>query len=434
MLVFRRWLIAAVALLACAAAVMAQPALTTIQDVLYKADGSRFNGTVTIAWSNFQAGNTPVAAQQTTLNVVNGVLKVRLTPTTTASAGAQYNVTYQSQGKVQFTEAWAVPPSTTPLRVRDVRVSTGTVVGPAAVNSPILITDVTGLSTELAARPTKGPGYAPARAAVINFGGLVEGAQGDPADCVRVDGSSGPCGSGGGGLTPLFADAEIPSGTVDGINLVFTLQNAPSPASSLLLTRNGLVMQRNVDYSLSGSAISFFLGSVPSQGDLLLASYRYADPSNPLSTMAGAQVICSSTGTSTSSVTSVRLGSCTMPAGLLQSGDRIEVTFQYSHEGTSAGVGMDVRWGATSIAARSAGASETFLTGRGGLGLNSAGAAWNMQSWGDTLAFTAAGGSASDPYAGSITLDFRGQIASTSADTITLRSFSVVRYPAQSNP
>ena len=47
-------------LLACfgPASLPAQPPLTLIQDVLYKADGSRFNGFVQISWNSFEAGDT----------------------------------------------------------------------------------------------------------------------------------------------------------------------------------------------------------------------------------------------------------------------------------------------------------------------------------------------------------------------------------------
>ena len=45
----RRLLVAA-ALSICP--VLAGPPLTTIQDVLYKADGARFNGTLTISWTH----------------------------------------------------------------------------------------------------------------------------------------------------------------------------------------------------------------------------------------------------------------------------------------------------------------------------------------------------------------------------------------------
>ena len=75
----------------------AQPALTTIQDILYRADGTRFSGTMFVNWSSFLAGDTSnIATANITLPIVNGVLNVRLVPTTTASAGAQYKVTYRA--------------------------------------------------------------------------------------------------------------------------------------------------------------------------------------------------------------------------------------------------------------------------------------------------------------------------------------------------
>jgi hypothetical protein len=128
------WLVAAAAMLA------GQPALTTIQDILYRADGTRFNGTMFINWSSFQAGDTSnIATASLALPIVNGVLNVKLVPTTTASAGAQYNITYNSRGVNQFTQVWAVPPSSVTLRVRDVLVSQGTVVGPPPLSSAVQI-------------------------------------------------------------------------------------------------------------------------------------------------------------------------------------------------------------------------------------------------------------------------------------------------------
>src|ERR1700733_1850964 len=108
----------------------AQPALTTIQDILYRADGTRFNGEIFISWNAFTAGDTSnIATAQVKLPIVNGVLHVELVPTTTASAGANYQVTYNSQGQFQFSQIWAVPPSSVPLKVSAVLVSSGTVVG-----------------------------------------------------------------------------------------------------------------------------------------------------------------------------------------------------------------------------------------------------------------------------------------------------------------
>ena len=128
---FRQW---ALVLLWAGAMAEGQPALTTIQDILYRADGTRYNGTIFIKWNSFQGGDASnIATADLALPIVNGSLKVQLVPTTNASPGAQYNVTYNSKGKNLFTETWAVPPSDVPLRVRDVRIATGTVVGPPPV-------------------------------------------------------------------------------------------------------------------------------------------------------------------------------------------------------------------------------------------------------------------------------------------------------------
>src|SRR5215470_15784176 len=104
-----RFIIAA-ALLASSA--FGAPPLTTIQDVLYKADGTRFNGTLVIRWRSFEALDTSAIAMQTvTTQVVNGALSVQLVPTANSVPSATYTVTYNSTGKFQFQEAWSVPQS-----------------------------------------------------------------------------------------------------------------------------------------------------------------------------------------------------------------------------------------------------------------------------------------------------------------------------------
>jgi hypothetical protein len=276
---------------------LAQPALTTIQDTLYLADGTRFSGTMYITYSSFLAGDTSdIATANLTLPIVNGALNVQLAPTTTASAGAQYNVMYNSNGVNQFTQVWAVPPSSVTLRVRDVLVSTGTVVGPQPVTSPIQISDVMGLENTLSLTAMKGVGFVLGRAAVINSSGQIDGAAGNLSDCVRVDGSSGPCGSSGGGVLPSFSDGEVPGGSINGTNTSFTLANQPSPAASLELYLNGLRLDPGTDFVLMGQAVTFLTASTPQPGDLLLASYRYANPSNPLGSLASPQVVCSRWG------------------------------------------------------------------------------------------------------------------------------------------
>ena len=79
---------------------------------------------------------------------------------------------------------------------------------------------------------------------------------------------------------------------------MFTLASAPSPAASLEAIPNGLLMRQGQHYQIGTSTITFFLASVPQTGDLLVASYRFANPNDPLSSLASPQVVCSSTGSS----------------------------------------------------------------------------------------------------------------------------------------
>ena len=97
---------------------MSGPILTTIQDVIYNADGTPYNGFAVITWTPFVAGDTTqIATQSVTVNITAGNLMVQLVPTTNATPAGYYTVTFSSAGNDQFTETWAVPPSTKPLRV-----------------------------------------------------------------------------------------------------------------------------------------------------------------------------------------------------------------------------------------------------------------------------------------------------------------------------
>lgn len=417
----------------------AQPALTTIQDILYRADGTRFSGTMFVNWSSFLAGDTSnIATANITLPIVNGVLNVRLVPTTTASAGAQYKVTYSSGGVNQFTEVWAVPPSALKLRVRDVRLSSGTVIGPAPSTAPIQIGDVTGLANALAVRPTEGAGYSIGRTAIINPSGQIDAASGNLGDCMHVDGSSGACGTAGsggsGGVLPSFADAETPGGTLNGINATFTLQFAPSPVNSLILFRNGLLQTHGFDFSLAGNVITFLTGSLPQATDELSASYRYANPNNVLGTLTAAQVICSSTGNGTSAIVATNLGSCTIPAGLLTAGDRIEVQFFYTHTGATSTFTAELHWGTATILSRTSLAAETTLAGHATFGILASTQSWDAQTWGNTFALATAVGSAAANTSLSLTITLPAHLGTATADVISLSNFTVIRYPAQTNP
>lgn len=430
------WKRAVVAAITMAGMAAAQPALTTIQDILYRADGTRFSGTMYITYDSFQAGDSSnIATANLTLTIVDGVLNVQLVPTTTASPGAQYNVTFNNNGINQFTEVWAVPPSTVVLHVRDVLVSSGAVIGPAAVTAPIQISGIVGLENELAIRPMEGISFSTGRAAVIDASGEIDGAAGTLSDCVRVDGSAGPCGSGGGsGIIPNYSDGETPLGLVNSSNATFTLAHSPSPSTSLSLYRNGLLLSQGSDYTVSGNVITFFVASTPQTGDILLASYRYGNPNNPLGSLTQPQVVCSSTGSSTTALSATSLGTCTLPAGLLGTGDRIEVHYQYSHSGTAVGFTGTVLMAGISVVSRAEPPTETTLVGHTSFGIGSSVQLWDTESWGAISSFVAGVGSSTVDTTQSFTINFQGLMASSGTDTVALQNFTVVRYPAQSNP
>jgi hypothetical protein len=424
----------AVALLAGFAA--AAPTLTTIQDVLYKADGTRFNGTLSIAWGSFQsADNSDIVMQTLTVKVIDGNLRVQLVPSSTATPATIYTVTYNSDGLVQFQENWSVPPSATPLRVSDVRVASsgagggGTGSGGSGnLTSAIPESQVTGLVADLGARPVKGPSFAAGRAAILDSSGLVESATGSATDCVHVDGSSGPCGGG----APNFVDGDLPAGIVDGSNPNFTLTVVPAPSASLSVYRNGILQKPAFDYTATGNSIQFVSAATPQPGDILLASYRIAGSSgaitNSFSGYSSMQVLCSGAGATISAATLASLGACAIPAGLLSQGDRIEIRFDYSHGGSAGGFSIETHWGATTIVHRDALASETLLAGRADAGVLPSNAQLSSETWGSSLGLAVTAVVAGDAYAGGLTIDFRGLVAN-GGDTLTLNNFTVVRIP-----
>jgi len=408
--------------------VLAGPPLTTIQDVLYKADGTRFNGTLSISWTSFQAvDNTSVVTQSTTVKVLNGNLRVELVPNTTSTPATTYTVTYNSDGFAQFQESWSVPSSLTPLHVRDVRTAPASSGGSDTTDAgatSIPESSVVGLVADLGARPLVAPGFAAGHVAMINSSGQVDSVVGNPADCVYVNGSSGPCGSGGSAYN--FVDGDSPVGVVDGSNTTFTLNGVPNPATSVALYRNGVLQKAGFDYTLSGGGIQFVAASTPQPTDVLLASYRTAASNG--SSWPAPQVLCSGTGTTASLASLTPLAACVIPAGLLTPGDELAVHFDYTHAGSAGAAAISIQWGGTTVLNVSAVAAETMLTGRLDAAILTTGAQVGSQSWGAVTSLASGVVSAPDSYSAGLTLMFLGSVAS-GADAIALQHYSIVRVP-----
>jgi hypothetical protein len=128
------------------------------------------------------------------------------------------------------------------------------------------------------------------------------------------------------------------------------------------------------------------------------------------------------------------LGTCTIPAGLLGTGDRIEVQYQYVHSGTAVGFTGTVLMAGVAVLSRAEAASETTLVGHTAFGLGSSVQVWDTQSWGATSGVSATVGSSTVDTTQALTVNFQGLMASSGTDSIALQNFTVVRYPAQANP
>jgi hypothetical protein len=135
-------------------------------------------------------------------------------------------------------------------------------------------------------------------------------------------------------------------------------------------------------------------------------------------------------GAATSSTTLSSLGTCAIPAGTVQPGDRVKIDFDFSHEGTLTGFTFAVDWGNTLLVERNAAVNETFISGWAEAGANTSACQMSVQTWGTVLPFGAGVLNAYDSLSFPLTLSFQGQMAATTTDTVTLRNFSVVLYPA----
>ncbi len=105
----------------------AGPALTTIRDTVYRADGTAGTGTVLISWPAFQTaeGNVVAAGNQSVEIGAGGSFTVQLVPNAGASpVGTYYTVVFQLDDYSVRTEYWSVP-ATSPTTISAVRTTPG---------------------------------------------------------------------------------------------------------------------------------------------------------------------------------------------------------------------------------------------------------------------------------------------------------------------
>jgi hypothetical protein len=103
------------------------PALTTVSDTVYRADGTPAQGTLVITWPAFlTTGGTAIAAGTKNVTLgTSGQLSTGLVPNVGASpAGVYYTVVYQLNDGTVRTEYWLVP-STSPASLATVRTTPG---------------------------------------------------------------------------------------------------------------------------------------------------------------------------------------------------------------------------------------------------------------------------------------------------------------------
>src|SRR5581483_2089964 len=103
------------------------PALTTINDTVYRADGTPAGGTLLISWQSFTSadGHTVAGGTKSVSLGANGVLSVQLVPNTGATpANTVYVVVFQLDDGSVKTEFWSVP-QTTPTTIAAILTTPG---------------------------------------------------------------------------------------------------------------------------------------------------------------------------------------------------------------------------------------------------------------------------------------------------------------------
>jgi hypothetical protein len=323
-----------------AGAAIAQSNLTQIRDTVSNSDGSAFNGTVVITWNGFTSpsSGTPLSTSARVYNGALSVLLVPTSTSTGAFYQVVYTSTdgLTSWTETWQVNVSATPLTISQVRTSTTQGGGGTGGtgtgggggGPQYATLPISISQVTSLGADLAAinaaiaslsaqigtvGSTQGSNAAfvdgetmggtangtattftvaqtpfPVTSVHVYRNGLLQKVGTDYTIAGKtitfLAGSVPKAGDlltadyrvTGSGPLATFTDAETPTGTINGSNNKFTLAVAPSPALSLKLYKNGVLLAQNAEYTLSGNTITFTSSlATPQAGDLLIASYRH---------------------------------------------------------------------------------------------------------------------------------------------------------------
>ena len=247
---------------------------------------SGLNSTLTTQASTLGALGTTVTGQGTTLtNLSNTVSGLNSTVTNQAASISSLNTTVSGLTSTVNTKGSSLTTLSNSVGTLNTTVS-GQAASITSLNSSLsslTATVATDTSSITSVNSTVG-GLA---TNVTNLTNLVNGLNTTVSSLSNVSSNA------------VFVDSEVPAGAINGSNLIFSLANPPAPAASLSLFRNGLAMTPGVDYTISGSAVSFVSASMPQAGDTLLAYYRtagtgsatnFADGETPGGTINGTNV------------------------------------------------------------------------------------------------------------------------------------------------
>ena len=265
--------------------------MTEVRGPVTQPDGSLFSGVLTLELQT--GGSDPIQGAPFPYQVNNGELALYLSPTSDQSQGTYYLAQYVSRdNRITWTDMWLVPVSTAPVNWSDIRLpfSQGS---SSPQSAPLPISQVIGLSGALSSLAhsvdnvsstvaSYGSDVGNLNSIATSVSNLSAGLASTNKTTLSLSASLNAISAKLDALinqmaaSPAFVDREVPKGSINGINLVFSLLFAPTPSSSLQLFRNGLLLQLSTDYSVTAAVVTFVSPALaPQPGDTLTASYRH---------------------------------------------------------------------------------------------------------------------------------------------------------------